>query len=49
MEDGLQIDIIKEDTKEVIVSLVVVSKTDIPAVVGDIIEKDGYKAVVYQN
>ena len=48
-QDGVTITVVKEETDELIVSLVVDSETDIPFVVGDIIEKDGYKTTVGQE
>ena len=48
-QDGVTITVVKEETDELIVSLVVDSKADIPFVVGDIIEKDGYKTTVEQE
>ena len=48
-QDGITITVVEEDTDELIVSLVVDSETDIPFVVGDIIEKDGYKTTVEQE
>lgn len=49
MQDGLHIGIIKEDTDELIALLTVDSQTDVPFVVGDIIEKDGYEVIVTQD
>ena len=48
-QDGITITVVKEETDELIVSLVVDSETDIPFVVGNIIEKDGYKTTVEQE
>ena len=48
-QDGITITVVKQETDELIVSMVVDSKTDIPFVVGDIIEKDGYKTTVEQE
>lgn len=48
-QDGITITVVKEETDELIVSLVVDSETDIPFVAGNIIEKDGYKTTVEQE
>lgn len=48
-QDGVTITVVKEDTNEVIVSFVMCSHTDIPFVVGDIIEKNGYRTIVEQE
>lgn len=49
MEEGLHIGVLKEDTDELIALLTVDSPTDIPFVVGEAIEKDGYKIIVTQD
>ena len=45
-QNGVTITVFKEDTNELIVSLVMDSKGDTPFCTGDMIEKNGYKTTI---